>query len=247
LDETPTSDAVPANEVGEFYWGYGSGIVVTQVPDWGEVVLAELTQPFDQPDVSYFKPLMAQTERRLGHAPRFGAFDAAFDAFYIYEYFANAEGFAAVPLVERGGHAKRAFSADGRPLCAANLPMFLRYTFRSRKSLIEHECGRYACPLRFPDKTGETCPIRHKNWRKGGCTTTMATSPGARIRYQLDRESEAYHLVYKQRTAAERISSQAVDLGIERPKLRNGQSIINHNTLTYVLINLHALQRIRQR
>jgi hypothetical protein len=248
-NEMPTADSTPANttDVGEFYWGYGSGIVVTQVPDWGEFVLAELTQPFDQPDVSYFKPLMAQTERRLGHAPRFGAFDAAFDAFYVYEYFADAHGFAAVPLVERGGHAKRAFSEDGRPLCAANLPMFLRYTFRSRKSMVEHECGRYACPLRFPDKAGETCPIRHKNWRKGGCTTTMATSPGARIRYQLDRESEAYHSVYKQRTASERISSQAVDLGIERPKLRNGQSIINHNTLTYVLINLHALQRIRQR
>ncbi|OPZ87018.1 MAG: hypothetical protein BWY76_00672 [bacterium ADurb.Bin429] len=36
-------------------------------------------------------------------------------------------------------------------------------------------------------------------------------------------------------------------LGIERPKLRNGVSIANHNTLTYVLINLHALKRIRQR
>jgi hypothetical protein len=125
--------------------------------------------------------------------------------------------------------------------------MFLRYTFRARKSLVEHTCGRYACPLRYPDKTGKTCPIRHKNWRKDGCTTTMAMSQGARIRYQLDRDSEAYKLIYKQRTASERISSQAVDLGIERPKLRNGQSIINHNTLTYVLINLHALQRIRQR
>ncbi len=38
-----------------------------------------------------------------------------------------------------------------------------------------------------------------------------------------------------------------MELGIERPKLRNGASIANHNTLTYVLINLHALQRVRQR
>jgi hypothetical protein len=37
------------------------------------------------------------------------------------------------------------------------------------------------------------------------------------------------------------------DLGIERPKLRNGQAIANLNTLIYVLINLRALQRIRQR
>jgi len=51
--------------------------------------------------------------------------------------------------------------------------------------------------------------------------------------------------VYKQRTAVERINSQAVDLGIERPKLRNGLSIANQNTLIYLLIDLRALQRVR--
>lgn len=35
----------------------------------------------------------------------------------------------------------------------------------------------------------------------------------------------------------ERINSQALDLGIERPKLRNQRSIANQNTLIYVLIN----------
>jgi len=75
----------------------------------------------------------------------------------------------------------------------------------------------------------------------------MPTSIGARLRYTLDRDSQAYKDIYKQRTATERINSQAVDLGIERPKLRNAASIANHNTLTYVLINLHALQRVRQR
>lgn len=53
--------------------------------------------------------------------------------------------------------------------------------------------------------------------------------------------------VCRRRTATKRINSQAVKLGIERPKLRNGASIANHNTLTYVLINMHALQRVRQR
>ena len=36
-------------------------------------------------------------------------------------------------------------------------------------------------------------------------------------------------------------------LGIERPKLRRGSAIANQNTLIYVLINLHALQRVRAR
>jgi hypothetical protein len=41
------------------------------------------------------------------------------------------------------------------------------------------------------------------------------------------------------------VNSQAVELGIERPKLRNGRSITNQNTLLYVLLNLQTLQRIQ--
>jgi hypothetical protein len=61
----------------------------------------------------------------------------------------------------------------------------------------------------------------------------------------INRESDLYKEIYKQRAATERINSQAVDLGIERPKLRNQQAITNLNTLTYVLINLRTLHRIR--
>ena len=75
----------------------------------------------------------------------------------------------------------------------------------------------------------------------------MPTSIGARLRYTLDRESQAYKDIYKQRTAVERINSQAVALGIERPHFRNSHAIANLNTLTYLLINLRLLQRIRQR
>jgi hypothetical protein len=75
----------------------------------------------------------------------------------------------------------------------------------------------------------------------------MATSVGARIRHQLDRESTIYKEIYNQRSATERVNSLAVDLGIERPKLRNGQAITNLNTLIYVLLNLRALHRVRQK
>jgi hypothetical protein len=120
-------------------------------------------------------------------------------------------------------------------------------------AIIEHERAKYVCPLRYPQKTEAICPIQHKRWAKGGCTAD-------RLRYQLDRESERYKEVYRQRTATERINSQAVELGIEQPKLRNraatpahapqrsaGAWVTNQNTLIYVLINLRALQRLRQR
>lgn len=52
-------------------------------------------------------------------------------------------------------------------------------------------------------------------------------------------------MIYKQRTSAERINSQAKADGIERPKVRNGRSVSNLNTLTYIVINAKALQRAR--
>jgi hypothetical protein len=246
---TPTKKAKAVTNFSSsdvYYWGYGSGLVATKVPEWGEFVLAELTQTFDKSDVTYFFPLMAQVERRLGFKPPFGAFDAAFDPFYVFAYFHTAGGFAAVPHTQRGG-VKRAFDDQGLPLCQAGLAMPLKTTFICHTSLVEHERGRYACPLLFPTPTGQTCPIAHKNWAQGGCLTTMATSSGARLRVQLDRDTDEFKAIYKQRTATERINSQATEIGIETPRLRNRRAITNQNTLIYVLINLRGLKRVRAR
>lgn len=252
---TPTTNPLSAShlEIGEYYWGYASGVITAKIPGYGEFILAELTQTFDRTDVTYFLPLMDQVERRLGRKPRFGAFDAAFDAFYVYAYFHQAGGFAAVPFVERGGGQKRTFDDTGWPHCQAGLSMPLKNTFICHTSDVEHERGRYACPLLFPpasgtpegvQPTGQVCPINHKNWATGGCLTTIATSIGARLRHQLDRDSVAYKQLYNQRTTVERINSLATDLGIERPYLRNRQAITNQNTLIYTLLNLRAIQRL---
>lgn len=250
---TPTSEGLPASgslpplEKGEYYWGYASGVVAAKLDGWGEFVLADFTQTFDKGDATYFFPLMHQTEAHLGHKPKSGALDKAYDAFYVYEYFHNAGGFAAVPWADRPDHHKT-FSDDGLPLCAAGLPMPLKSTFDKKSHcLVPHEVGRFACPLLVPQPTGETCPIDHKQWPKGGCVTTLPTSVGNRIRHQLDRNSIEFKRLFAQRTATERINAQAKELGIERPKLRNYRSIANQNTLIYVLINLRALQRVRQR
>jgi hypothetical protein len=250
---TPSTNPIPATtiQVGEFYWGYGSGTVVVKVPDQGEFVLAEMTQTFDHADVSYFFPLMAKTEQLLGFKPRFGTFDAAFDAWYVYDYFHRADdplAFAAVPFSEKGGYKAngRQFSPEGLPLCAAGLPMPLKFTYMDRTiSIIPHERGKYVCPL-FSQRGEKACPIDHENWKKKGCSAAMPTSIGARLRYTLDRDSQVYKDIYRQRTAVERINSQTFALGIERPHIRNGSAIANTNTLIYTLINLRLLQRLRQ-
>ena len=75
----------------------------------------------------------------------------------------------------------------------------------------------------------------------------MPLAKGARVRHQLDRHSDLFQHVYRQRTATERLFAQAVALGIERPKLRNQHSISNLNTLIYLLINLRLIQRLQDR
>ncbi len=246
----PTTDAKPASklQVGvDIFWGYASGIVVTRLPDDTEVVLAERTRPFNEFDPSHFRPLMAQVEARLGRKPRFGTWDAAFDAHYVYDYFDQAGGFAAVPFNPGGSkRAKRTFAPDGTPLCAASLPMHLQFTYQDRTSGLEpHERAKYTCPLLQPTVTGEPCPCADPHFAKGGCSTTIANTRGARIRHELDREGDDYKRLYALRTMVERINSQAEALDILRPKLRRGQAIVNRNTLTYVLINLRALARRR--
>lgn len=249
---TPTKDAKPASqaEVGEYYWGYASGVVATKVHDWGEFVLAEFTQTFDNGDATYFFPLMAQVERRLGRRPHFGAFDAAYDAHYVYDYFHEAGGYAVVPLAERGD-ITRSFDPAGLPLCRAGLSMPLKGSFLCHSTAVEHRRGRYACPLLCPKPTAvasaPACPIADPHFDKGGCVVTMPVSIGARIRYQLDRECDDFKKRYNQRTTDERINAQALELGIERPKLRNQAAITNQNTLIYVLINLRGLQRIHKK
>ncbi|MFN8440953.1 MAG: transposase [Caldilineaceae bacterium] len=257
---TPTCEGIPASQLtidsarhadGDYYWGYASGVVANKIENWGEFVLAEMTETFDKADQNYFLPLMAQTEVNLGKQPKRGALDAAFDWFVVHQYFAptaqEPDRFAAVPWADRADH-KKSFDAAGLPLCAAKLSMPLKARVQKKThTLVPHEVGRFVCPLLFPTSTGEACPIAHKNWEQGGCITTLPTSIGNRMRHELDRDSAEYKQLYKQRTAVERINAQALELGIERPKLRNQRSIANQNTLIYVLINLRGVQRVQER
>lgn len=250
LVQTPAKEGKAAETLSfqdkEFYWGYASGAVVTKLPGWGEFVLAEITDTFDKADVRFFFPLMEQVEQRLGARPRFAALDAAFDAFYVYDYFHSDdhEGFAAVPLKQPHAQPRR-FDAAGLPLCEADLPMPVRKLYiDSTKAIMPHQRAIHACPLLFPEPSGVVCPIAHKQWDKGGCTVNLPTSPGIRLRHLLDRASESYKSVFRQRTAVERIFSQAKLLGMERPKLRNQQAITNLNTMIYLLVNLRALQQV---
>ena len=235
---TPPSDNQEKKgqkEEKEYLWGYGSGVAAATDPVYGEVVLAEYTLPFNEADLTYFRPLLRRAVLACGAYPTHLAADAAFDCWYIYTCCAPG-GIAAVPLRKV---TKTKFAPDGVPLCARGLRMHPTYQFQHTYG---YRARRYRCPFLFPQRTGDTCG--HAQFVKDkGCVKDINIEPGGLIRVLLDRTSPQYHAVYNQRTACERINSQSQALGIERPKVRNIRSVRNLNTLIYLVLNVRALQK----
>ncbi|MCB9418986.1 MAG: transposase [Ardenticatenaceae bacterium] len=229
-------------EEKEYLWGYGTGVMAATDPLYGDVVLAEYTQPFNEADITYYPPLYERMTRNLGFIPDNFTADAAFDAWYVYQPFAEHGGMAAIPLNLRG-FPKPKLGPNGHHLCPHGSEMTPSYTYYDRHR--RHQVQILRCPLLHPKPTEKSCD--HAQFIKGiGCEKRINHELGGRLRVALDRHSDEYKAIYKQRTSTERINSQAKAFGIERPKVRNIDSVRNLNTLIYTVINVHALQRVKE-
>lgn len=227
-------------EKKELLWGYGSGVAAAFTPDYGDVVLAEWTQPFNCHDITYFRPLYGKAVLALDAFPIHMTADAAFDAWYVYDPAARHGGIGAIPKNQHG-HREVSRDPDGVPRCARGLRMVPQFQFNHPSGYRAHH---FACPLLFPQANGEAC--EHEQFLKGkGCVKDLNWEPGGLMRALLDRESPLYKAVYTQRTSCERINSQARALGIERPHVRNQRSVATLNSLIYLIINGRALERAK--
>jgi hypothetical protein len=227
-------------EQKEYLWGYGTGVAAATTADYGDVVLAEFTQPFNENDITYYRPLYQQTVVALNQFPTYLTADAAFDAWYVHQDGLRLDGIAAVPLNQHG-HPVYVRDADGVPRCPMGLRMQPTFQFDHTNG---YRAQRFRCPLLFPEKTGATC--QHEQFTKAkGCVKDVNWERGGQARVTLDRDGPLYHAIYTQRTSCERINSQAKELGIERPKVRNARSVANLNTLIYLIINVRALTRAK--
>jgi hypothetical protein len=226
--------------VKEYLWGYGSGVAAATDPVYGDVVLAEYTLPFNEGDVTYYRPLYQRTVGALNAFPTHVTADAAYDFWYVYETVAHGPGIAAIPF-NTHGHEEVQHDPDGTPRCAKGLRMHPTFQFQHTNGF---RAQRFRCPLLFPQRTGQTCD--HEQFTKAkGCVKDPNWEKGGLMRVLLDREGPLYHAVYTQRTCAERINSQAQALGIDRPKVRQGRSVAHLNTLIYIVINVRALAKAK--
>jgi hypothetical protein len=227
-------------EKKELLWGYGTGVAVSTIAEYGTVVLAEDTQPFNEGDVTYFRPLYRQAVLALNGFPTHLTADAAYDAWYVYEAAARHGGIAAVPLNQ---HRNTPFARlpDGTPRCPIGLPMRPTTQFNHTNG---YRAQRFQCPLLFPEPTGATCT--HDQFLKGkGCVKDVNWERGGIQRVTLDREGPLFHALYNERTGCERVNARAKELGIERPRVRNGRSVANLNTLIYVIVNVRVVEKAK--
>ena len=145
-------------------FGYGTGVAACTDPVYGDVVLAEYTLPFNEADVTYFRPLFQRAVVALDQFPIHIAADAAYDFWYVYETVAHRQGIAAIPL-NNHGHEEVPRDPDGTPYCSKGLRMHPTFKFQHTNGFTAQ---RFRCPLLFPQRTGETC--EHTQFAKGrGC------------------------------------------------------------------------------
>ena len=171
-------------EKKESVFGYGSGIATSTDPVYGDVILAEYTQPFNEGDITYFFPLYVAAVATLGFFPTHLTADAAFDAWYCYQGTAARHGIAAIPLNSHG-HPESRRDSDGVPLCAKGLRMHPTFQFSHTYG---YHSQRFRCPLLSPLRTGETCD--HPQFAKGGgCVKDPNWEVGGQMRVTLDRDS----------------------------------------------------------
>jgi|SRR5581483_3683633 len=228
------------DEKKELIWGYGTGVAVSSIADYGTVVLAEYTQPFNEGDITYFRTLYHQAVLALNQFPTSLTADGAYDAWYVYEAAARHGGIAAVPLNQ---HSTKPFGRlpDGTPRCPIGLIMHPTKQYNHPNG---YRAQRFQCPLLFPEKTEARCT--HEQFAKGkGCVKDVNWELGGIQRVTLNRDGPLFHALYNQRSGCERINARAKELGIERPRLRNARSIARLNTLIYVIVNVRVLQKAK--
>ena len=73
--------------------------------------------------------------------------------------------------------------------------------------------------------------------------STGHSAAGSRV--TLNRDAPLYHALSNERTGCERVNARAKELGIERPRGRNGRSVAHLNTLIYVIVNGRVLEKAK--
>jgi len=161
-----TSEHQWQKEESDFYWGYRTHVIVSKEG----IPLIELTLPNNQTDAKVAKKLIKKLKRVYGFKQNsiFIA-DAGYDVKDVYDFIIDElKCKAFIPINPRNTKNDKTFSANGCPICEANIEM------KSNGIITEKKRSRikYRCPIKIKqkiltEKYPDGCPINHARFVEG--------------------------------------------------------------------------------
>ncbi len=250
---TPEKDPHTGKKKVRYFWGWKSAILAEKNHHFGvEVCVAETTKPANSADVHFALPLLKAYRKHTQTFVRRFLADAAFDAWYVYQnVFGEKDdpqhGQAYIPINPRGHDPKPTqFGPHGGIIAPCGKEM------KPESAWLDKTKGyprrRDQCPYTQTQRQKGTvsCPCDHPQFhKKRGCTRTINLDDPQQLRFALNRDSKAFKQIFKERTTVERLFARANQAALEHPKVRDGHAVAQLNTLTYTLINLKAILKVR--
>jgi len=246
-----------------YFWGWKSAILAEKNQTFHvEVCVAETTKPANSADVKFALPLLKAYRKHTQTFVRRFLADAAFDAWYVYQnVFGDQDdpqhGQAYIPINPRAHDPKpNPFGPHGGSI-APCLPVRVRTQtggkeMKPESAWLDKAKGthrrRDQCPYTQTQRQKSTvsCPCDHPQFRsKRGCTKTINLDDPEQLRFALNRNSKAFKQIFKERTTVERLFAHANQAAFEHPKVRDGHAVTQLNSLTYTLIKLKAILKVR--
>ena len=222
----------------EFYWGY-QNIVLTDAISG--LPIAEKTTTANVSESSIVIDFLKETNKWFSLKETYFIGDKAYDTKGIYNYIRyDLKGHAFIPINPRNTKEKKMLN-DTNIICEAGLAMHKD----GKQYFDSYIKQKFCCPFRTK-KDDSLCPCKHPKYFNGkknrGCTRYI--SIGTDYRASINRESIFFKKIYALRTESERYNSRWKNLNLEKPTVRNINSITNLNTLGHITLLSLALAAI---
>lgn len=222
----------------EFYWGYKNVVLTDAISG---LPIAEITTTAEVSESSMIIDFLKDTNQWFSLKETYFIGDKAYDTKDIHNFIRyDLDGHAFIPLNPRNSKEKKMLN-DSNVICEAGLAMHKD----GKQYFDSYIKQKFCCPFRTK-KDDSLCPCKHPKYFNGkknrGCTSYITI--GTDYRASINRESIFFKKIYALRTESERYNSRWKNLNLEKPTVRNINSIANLNTLGHITLLSLALAAI---
>lgn len=214
----------------DYYWGYKNLVLTDAISG---LPIAETTITSDVPELTITVNFLKEIDSWFSLKETYFIADKGFDTKDINNYIHHhLDGHAFIPLNPRNTKKKKTLNNENI-ICEAGLAMHKD----GRQYFDSYIKQKFCCPFRTKEDN-TLCPCNHPKYFNGkknrGCTRYVVT--GTDYRSSINRDSDFFKRIYALRTESERYNSRWKNLNLEKPSVRNMNSVSNFNTLGHITL-----------